>query len=232
MDANTGVSLLKIGVGIVMALLAMKPMKPVTRGVLMVFGILLIGAGTWGIFGAHVVGSEPGEKKPSVQQTNPYQSPITISPQESQTMTDSPGGVQVMGDNNTVNQGPQPRRLTPAQEALFVQILRDNPKGRVEVSCIESGGPEPCDFARQLGRLLESEDAGWTVTFSPIMLGAGDPAGTIPALYLEAQSDTPPLFAFVLKEALRAALGHEPVCVVDSNQPPDFLRLTVWHNRP
>jgi hypothetical protein len=136
-----------------------------------------------------------------------------------------------MGDNITVNKGIQPRKLTPAQEALFVQILKDKSKGHVAVTCIESGGPEPCDFARQLIRLLESKDAGWAVTFSPpIMLGAGDPTKPIPPLYLEAQSNTPPPFAFALNEALKAVLDHEPVWFVKADQPPDFLQLTVWHN--
>lgn len=153
---------------------------------------------------------------------------MTAGPQVNQTITNSPGSTQIIGDNNTV--GPKPRKLTPAQEALFVQILKDKPKGHVAITCIESGGPEPCDFARQLRGLLESKDAGWAVTFDPIIFGAGDPTKTIPALYLEAQSEVPPPFAFALNEALKAVLDHEPVRFVKADQPPDFLQLTVWHN--
>lgn len=227
---NGGLALLLAAVGVYVTVKRMKTatQKKIENAAVfaMVVGVAMM------IYGLMVRG-ESGDKKPSasveanVEQANPSNSPVA-----NQTMTDSPGGVQIQGNHNTVNQGVQPRKLTPEQEVLFVQILKDNPKGHVEIDCVESGGPEPCDFARQLGRLLESRDAGWTVTFSPIMLGAGDPTKIIPALYLQAQSEKPSLSAFALREALKAVLGHDPDCFVDPNQPPNYLRLTVWHNRP
>lgn len=147
-----------------------------------------------------------------------------------QEMVNSPGGIQA-GGSVTINQGLQPRRLTEEQETLFVKILRDNPKGNVNIACLENGGAEPCDFARQLARLLASQSAGWTVSnFSP-MIGFGDPTKVIPELYLEAQSDKPPKFAFALKEALKA-VGHEPICFVKPDNAPDFLQLTVSARHP
>jgi hypothetical protein len=144
-----------------------------------------------------------------------------------QSMVNSPGGIQA-GGNVTINQGIPPRRLTREQEAAFVEILKHNPKGSVEISCIESGGPEPCSFARQVAQLLESREAGWTVTFSPIMFGAGDPTKRIPELYiLVHDAQNPPARAAVLQHALRS-VGYEAVGIGRSDVPKDFVQLTVW----
>lgn len=132
----------------------------------------------------------------------------------------------------TINKGVQSRRLTTEQEFLLVKILRDNPKGNVEISCIESGGPEPCDFARQLARLLQSKDAGWTVNFSPMMFGAGDPTKTIPEMYILSQSNkSVPPRAIALQYALKS-VGYDAVGIERSDVAVDFVQLTVWFKRP
>lgn len=159
---------------------------------------------------------------PDVSQ-KPTQNPSLIN----QTMKDSPGGIQA-GGNVTINQGVQPRKLTAEQEGQFVKILKDNVKGNIQVTCIESGGPEPCDFARQLVGLLESKDAGWTVEFSPLMFGAGDPKKTIPEMYILVQNaKSPPIRAIVLQQALKT-VGYDAIGLERSDVAPDFVQLTIW----
>jgi hypothetical protein len=160
------------------------------------------------------------------QQSTPTPGSSSIN----QTMNNSPGGIQA-GGNVTINQGIQPRRLTAEQEAQFVKIVKDNPKGNIEISCIESGGPEPCDFARQLARLLESKDAGWAVNFSPLMFGAGDPTKIIPEMYILVHSNkNPPPRAIVLQYALKS-VGYDAIGIERSDVEADFVQLTVWFKR-
>lgn len=152
-----------------------------------------------------------------------------VSPQSS-APSSLPLTIQSARDVNVYQTLPA-RRLTAEQEAQFVKILKDNPKGSVEISCIESGGPEPCDFARQLARLLESKDAGWAVNFSALMFGAGDPTKTIPEMYILVHSDkNPPPRAVVLQYALKT-VGYDAVGLERSELAADFVQLTVWFRR-
>jgi hypothetical protein len=148
----------------------------------------------------------------------------TIPSSINQTMTNSPGGIQA-GGSVTINHGVQPRKLTDEQESLFVKFLRGNAKGGIEISCIESGGPEPCDFARQLAQLLGS--AGWSVNFSPIMFGAGDPTKTIPEMYILVRANDVPQRATVLQNALKS-VGYNAVGIERPDVAPDHVQLTVW----
>jgi hypothetical protein len=78
----------------------------------------------------------------------------------SQTMTNSPGGIQV-GGNLTVNQGVDRRKLTPEQRVRLIFALRDVPlKGPVNVMAVE-GDSESIGFAEELAQTLEA--AGWKV---------------------------------------------------------------------
>lgn len=152
-------------------------------------------------------------------------------PTITQTMTNSPSGIQA-GGNVTVNQGIQPRKLTVEQETQFLKILKDSPKGNVYINCIESGGTEPCDFARQIARLMESKDAGWKVTFEPLMFGAGDPTKTIPEMYIQVHSNkNPPPRAIVLQYALKS-VGYDAIGIERSDVAADFVQLTVWFRQP
>lgn len=147
----------------------------------------------------------------------------------SQTMTNSPGGIQA-GGNVTISQGPQPRRLTADQQAFFTAFLRSNGKGSIDIACLENGGPEPCAFARQLVDLLKS--SGWTISSFTPMIGFGDPTKTIPEMYLLVKSNqNPPMRAIVLQQALRA-VGYEATGFERPDQDADFLQLTVAPKQP
>jgi len=142
-----------------------------------------------------------------------------------QTMTGSPGGIQVARDY-IVNQGIPPRMFTPEQANLFLQILKSSPKGDIRVQCIESGGPEPCNFARQIAGLLES--AGWVVKFAPLMFGSGDPTKTIPEIYiLVRKNESPPIRAIALQAALKM-VGVNADGIPREDEDDDFVQLTVW----
>ncbi len=156
--------------------------------------------------------------------------PNTYHAAISQTMTNSPGAIQASG-NVTINRGIEQRRLTQEQEVEFMKILRDNPKGKIEISCVESGGPEPCNFARQLAGLMQSKEAGWTVNFAPLMFGAGDPTKTIPELYILAKKGNVPYRANVLQHALKS-VGLNAEGIEREDVADNFVQLMVWFHRP
>jgi hypothetical protein len=81
-------------------------------------------------------------------------------PTVSQTMTNSPGSAQVVGDNNTVNLGPQPRTITVEQARKIIEVLRANPSQSITVykSIIDN---EAGNHALQIARVLEL--GGWNV---------------------------------------------------------------------
>jgi hypothetical protein len=170
-------------------------------------------------------------RAPSEGHAMPDEKSKSQEPQRSisQSITNSPGSAAVIGDNNTVNLGPQNRRLTAVQESEFVKILQDNPKGEIEVSCIESGGPEPCTFAHQIANLMSSN--GWKVNFGPIMFGAGDPTKRIPELYILVHSnENPPVRAMVLQHALKT-VGYNAEGIARSDVAQDYVQLMVWHKQ-
>jgi hypothetical protein len=77
MDSNTGLSVLGIGTGIVVHLLAMRSMRPLLKGSLFGIGGLLILAGLWGILHGPVVGDDSDARKTSttMRQERPTNSP-------------------------------------------------------------------------------------------------------------------------------------------------------------
>lgn len=89
----------------------------------------------------------------------------TDGPVITQTMTNSPGGVQV-GGNLTVNQGRQQRTLTSDQRAKLIassqSYLRQVPQGPVKVTAV-MGDEESIAFAEELTKVLK--DAGWKVQY-------------------------------------------------------------------
>src|ERR1051326_6025604 len=80
-------------------------------------------------------------------------------PTTTQTMTNSPGGIQA-GGNVTINQAPQPRHLTTQQQAKFLELLKANPKGEVELWYSISDS-EAYNFALEIEDVLKK--SGWKV---------------------------------------------------------------------
>lgn len=153
----------------------------------------------------------------------------TSHPLGSQTMTNSPGGIQAGGDV-IVNQAPPTRKLNEPQQMLFSELLKSNPKGEITVSCIENGSAEPCTFARQIVNLLKAN--GWTVVSFEPMIAWGDPNKIIPEIYIQVQSNEhPPDRAKVLQHALKIA-GYEAIGFAESSLGPDAVHLTVSTKRP
>lgn len=91
-------------------------------------------------FAGHTQKIEPDAPTNPIAAITPNPTPINQT--MNQTMNHSPGGMQAGGDI-TINQKVPPRKLTSEQEAQFVRFLKDNPKGSVYISCIESGGQNP-----------------------------------------------------------------------------------------
>ncbi len=81
------------------------------------------------------------------------------TPSISQTMTNSPGGVQA-GGNVTINQGKQPRTITTTQRSRCLSMPQGKPKGSLTISCVLGDG-ESLSFARELEKLLRA--AEWKI---------------------------------------------------------------------
>jgi hypothetical protein len=123
------------------------------------------------------------------------------------------------------------RTLTKQEEIDFVEILKGNQKGTIFVNYVETFGPEPCRFARQLAVLLQSE-AGWTVGFGPVFFGAGGPSKPTPDMYISVQdADNPPPRAVALQLALKT-VGYTTERRTQSKAPADFVQLVVWFKAP
>jgi hypothetical protein len=120
MDFNIGLSIVGIGIGIVISLLSMRPMKPMTRKVLLGFGVMLIVVGAWGVFSgfrSFVIGGDAGAQKPpvSLEQTNPYNSP------------------PIVGDRNTVTINPEVNPNAPVKTYDFNGAERTSSPGNMNV---------------------------------------------------------------------------------------------------
>lgn len=82
-----------------------------------------------------------------------------------QTMTDSPGSVQNVGDHNTFNLGPQPRLVTPEQKEQVANFLRhhkppDNTTIYVQIVTGMGGGTqEVINYAHQIADAINA--GGW-----------------------------------------------------------------------
>jgi hypothetical protein len=88
-----------------------------------------------------------------------------------QTMTDSPGGIQSIGDNVTINQGRLRRELTAEKRQRMLGMLAPAEKSSIEVSFALNDG-EAHTFARQLVNFLN--EVGWQAR-----LGAPTIEGTV-----------------------------------------------------
>jgi hypothetical protein len=145
-------------------------------------------------------------------------------PSITQTMTNSPGGIQAAG-NVTVNQGLQPRKLTAQQRALLIaaleSFLQRVPKGPVKVTAVFGDG-ESIAFAEELTGVLEV--AGWKIdstgqsTFAPKV-----PVGLFVMVH---SRETAPLHGAALQRAFAAA-GMPIGADVYSGVPIGVVELLV-----
>jgi hypothetical protein len=100
------------------------------------------------------------------------------------------------------------RHLTTEQRARLVELLKANPKGKINVSCVGGSSPEPCIFASEIVDTLKL--GGWDVEFSPCFISVG---GIPVGLIIQVRSaEKAPIRAVVLQKALGeigfAALGE------------------------
>lgn len=140
---------------------------------------------------------------------------ITNSP-----IVNSPNSVQAPGGTVTVNQLPPPRHITTEQRARFLDLVKGQPKGEINITC-HLGTTEPCTFAREIQRLLL--DAGWNVTKLSEMLYVGNPTGL--TLLVESQQTTPD-HGVALQRAF-AAIGIEAQGSVMEGKQPYTVTLLV-----
>lgn len=95
-------------------------------------------------------------KAMSDEKSKSQESPRSIS----QSITNSPGSAAIIGDNNTINLGPQPRRITVGQAEKIILVLRAHPAQTITVFRITSDR-EAETFALQIAQVLH--DGGWQV---------------------------------------------------------------------
>jgi hypothetical protein len=113
--------------------------------------------------------------------------------------------------------------LTPEQEKVFLDYLRNRQPGTVNVFWL-TNHLDVEELAKQIARLLER--AGWTAPASSI---AESPTPRGLTIRMQSARTTPPYTA-TLREVL-TAVGHEPHIVEDSQSfsKSDQLWLVVGH---
>jgi hypothetical protein len=160
----------------------------------------------------------PQEQKPT---------PPTIS----QTMTNSPGGVQA-GGNVIISSTIPPRVLTAAQENTIITALEAAPpSGQAVISCLVNDDQEPCNFARQLSKTLTSK-AGWMIPRVVPRIGFGDSTKPVATLAVTVQNaEKPPAHALALRRGLTMA-GIPSVGFADAELPDGLIEITVAPTRP
>ncbi len=115
------------------------------------------------------------------------------------------------------------RHLTTEQRARLLELLKANPKGAINVSCIAGSSAEPCNFADEIVAVLT--EAGWQVDFTGrgmIMVG-GTPVGVFIQVHNAAKA---PIRAEVLQKAL-GAIDVEAGGVVSETMQEGTVNLVV-----
>ncbi len=112
-----------------------------------------------------------------------------------------------------------PRKLTPEQQQTLLEMLRDAPKGEVNVLCQEAG-TEPCEFAAQIVGVLNA--AGWHAALNDAIQG-GQPAG----LTLWVHNLEPPLERGIALQRALASIGFSAPAETIPNVPEGSLILFV-----
>lgn len=121
----------------------------------------------------------------------------------------------------------RPRRLTTEQKNNMVAMLRGEPKGEVEVSCV-MGDREGNDFATDIGGVLY--DAGWNKNkgASQTAYTEGDPIGFGMLVHSD---QNPPAYLVRLQRAFFAAGLPLPVAI-NASVPDGKATLLVGHKPP
>jgi hypothetical protein len=115
----------------------------------------------------------------------------------------------------------KPRHLTDEQRIKLIDLLKQQPKGTIEIECI-AGDKESCDFARQISDMLSF--VGWKITSLGSLVIGGQPPSGLLIFFKDAMST--PTGAKALQEAL-LSVGFPALGQLHSEYPQDKLTLMV-----
>ncbi|MEA2165862.1 MAG: hypothetical protein QOK37_3989 [Thermoanaerobaculia bacterium] len=142
----------------------------------------------------------------------------------SQTMINSPGGIQAAG-NVTINRA-LGRILNSAEAVKLASVLRGVAGGPVSIHCSEAAGAEPCDLADQLAGILRG--VGWATEVQRfpnlMMAGITQPIGISLVVHAPDTSG-----GAVLQEALTPFYGVIPAGV--NPKLPTPITITILAGR-
>ena len=116
-----------------------------------------------------------------------------------------------------------PRRISDKEKNRAWSILITNPKGSVNVSCLNTD-KESCDFATEIAELLKS--AGWSVTGPSGVLSFSAAGGPPVGLTISVRENTLPPRATILKNALEK-IGFSVLGEFRLETPKDEVHLLV-----
>lgn len=185
---------------VIVTLLALLLLTPIAGAIMTSPKTIVIGIAsgltlvTW--FGAYQI-IRHLKPPPQEQQAMPDKRPDHGPPSISQSMVNSPSGIQAGRDVN-IYQAPKPRHLTDEQRARLLLALRDSQnKGPIVVECF-SGVSNSCVFASDLAKVLEA--AGWPGRFRQLIGSTSQPP--VGLIVRTRNIDKPPAHAASLRHAL------------------------------
>ena len=148
----------------------------------------------------------------------------------SQTMVNSPGGIQAGGNVNITNESAT-RLLTPSEKAQFAAAMRGVTGGPVNIECSLAPGSKPCDVAEQMAGLLRNN--GWKVTTqripSLLISGLSEHNELVGINFIVAAPNTPG--AVELQGALRPVYGVVGAAI-NPNLPAPINLVFIGGRRP
>lgn len=141
----------------------------------------------------------------------------------SQTMINSPGAIQAINSNVYVRKSVN-RRLNNEQRDIFVQYLKNNPKGSVRIYLFAHGS-EPSDYADDL--LAALKESGWNASKSSVIPAIPTTAKGIGILFNQelTKSDE----AYYLQQAFDK-IQVKALAEIDNSRPKDLIVLAIFNN--
>jgi len=120
-----------------------------------------------------------------------------------------------------------PRTLTAEQRSKLIEILKENQKGEIEITCVMGDG-EGYAFATEIDGLLKA--AGWTIIgggVSQAVYSGGNPKG---AGIIVRSQESAPNYAIILQQAF-SEVGYPIAGAIDSSLPEGKVKLLIG-NKP
>jgi len=136
---------------------------------------------------------------------------------------DNRGGFMGFNNGGTVNLGLVRRIITPDQENSMLRLLADSPKGKVQMTAIESD-QEAVAFLQKIESILKK--SGFQVEVGLAMMLSGPRGAPVGLCLTIKDSNAVPPHAQAIGDAM-AKIGLNPLTSINPDRAPDVLYITV-----